>query len=132
MSERELRHREKQELRGGAERTRPARAFLPDVDIYETDDALVVVADVPGVDASHVNVELRDHRLTIDAVVDPAEYENLRPLYTEYYVGPYHRAFELGELIDQDRIEARVADGVLTLTLPKLQKARARKIPVTG
>lgn len=108
--------------------TRAARTYVPDVDIWEGPDALALAADMPGVARDSIEIDLRDDVLTIQGTVSLAGYEGLRPLYSEYNVGNYYRRFTLGETIDQSRISARMDDGVLTLTLPKREKAKPRRI----
>ena len=125
----EIRAKEKQEVQRTAESTRNVPIYIPDVDIYETNDALVVVADMPGVSPENVDIDLRDDNLTIRATVD-LYGENERPVLAEYEVGDYYRQFTLGRLIDQSKIEALMKDGVLTLILPKVEKAKPRKIVV--
>jgi HSP20 family molecular chaperone IbpA len=111
---------EKQEVaETGAERTRDRLAFVPRVDIYETDDNIVVVADMPGVDESSVDITLEKNVLTINGYVEPVQPENYSLAYAEYRVGDYERSFTLSSEIDQDNIEATLKDGVLTLTMPK-------------
>lgn len=118
--------------RHDVESTRPGRVFSPAVDIYETDDALTLVADMPGVRAEHLDIDLRENVLTIDGRVDVRTNENERPLMQEYAIGSYRSEFRLTELIDRDRIAASLKDGVLRLTLPKAERARPRKIEIRG
>lgn len=125
----EIRAKEKQEVQRVAESTRNVPVYIPDVDIYETSDALVVVADIPGVSPENVDIDLRDDTLTIRATVDTYGKDE-QPVLMEYEVGDYYRQFTLGRLIDQSRIEASIKDGVLTLILPKVEKAKPRKIAV--
>lgn len=125
----EIRAKEKQEVQRVAESTRNVPVYIPDVDIYETSDALVVVADIPGVSPENVDIDLRDDTLTIRATVDTYGKDE-QPVLMEYEVGDYYRQFTLGRLIDQSRIEASIKDGVLTLILPKVEKAKPRKIVV--
>jgi len=122
--------RQKQEVSAKDEKTVPGRFYAPATDIYETDDALTVVMEIPGVDRQHVNVSLENSTLRIEARIDPANYEGMEPLYTEYGVGNYARSFELSNKVDRDRISAEVADGVLTLTLPKVKETQPRSIPI--
>ncbi|MHB8874716.1 MAG: Hsp20/alpha crystallin family protein [Myxococcaceae bacterium] len=107
------------------------RYFEPRVDIYETADALTLMAEVPGVEAKDLQTDLKDNLLTISARVSPVEAK-WKPLYEEYSVGHYLRQFRLGEQIDQSRISAQLKDGVLTLTLPKSAAAKPRRITVTA
>lgn len=125
----EIRAKEKQEVQRVAESTRNMPVYLPDVDIYETQEALVVVADIPGASSENVDIDLRDDTLTIRATVETYGQDE-RPVLTEYEIGDYYRQFTLGRSIDQSRIEASIKDGVLTLILPKVEKAKPRKIAV--
>jgi HSP20 family protein len=114
----------------GAERTRDRLAFVPRADVYETEEAIVVVADMPGVDENSVDITLEDNVLTINGYVEPEQPEGHSLAYAEYRVGDYVRAFTLSDQIDQEGIEATVKDGVLQLHLPKAAAAKPRKIPV--
>jgi HSP20 family protein len=111
---------EKQEVaESGAERTRDRVAFVPRVDIYETNDGIFLVADMPGVDEKSVDITLEKDVLTIDGYVEPVAPEGYRLAYAEYRVGDYQRRFTLSDQIDRDGIEAMMKDGVLRLHLPK-------------
>ncbi len=126
----ELEPRPKQELKG-AEATRPGRTFAPAVDIFETDEAITVLADMPGVRADGLSVDLHDDVLTIDGrVAGDFEGNDERVLLREYATGGYRREFRLTDLVDRDRIDATLRDGVLRLTLPKAEAARPRRIEV--
>jgi len=126
MAAQELNVREKQETHG--EVTRAGRTYVPAVDIYETKDGLWLWADMPGVDEQSLNVHLDDGVLTIEGQVGVQEYENLSPVYTEYNVGNYLRRFTLSNDVDSDRIVARMQHGVLSLELPKAERAKPRRI----
>jgi HSP20 family protein len=130
MSSSELEARPKQKVERREETTRPGAYFQPAVDIFETKDELVVVADMPGVPPDGLDVHLEGDQLSIEGRVRPAEYEGLKPLYVEYGVGGYFRRFTLGEMIDRDAIKAQLRNGVLVLKLPKAERARARRITV--
>jgi len=132
MAERrtELQKSEKRELATRAEQTRPGPVFDPHVDIYETEDALTLLADMPGVEAKNLNVDLRDGVLTISATVERPEKPGEEPLFTEYEVGGYYRQFTLSDAINQAKIEARLSNGVLHLHLPKVETAKPRQITV--
>ncbi len=122
--------REKEELSNeNEEGTRPGRYFKPAVDIFETEDALQVVADVPGADPDSFDIDVRENMLTINARVDAVE-DRWKPVYQEYGSGHFWRRFRLGQQIDQAKISANLDDGVLELTLPKVEKARPRKIEI--
>jgi HSP20 family protein len=126
----ELQVQQKREVEKKPESTIPARRFLPVTDIFETSDALKVILEMPGVDKESVDVRVENDVLTIEGLVDFTKYQGLTPLYTEYNVGNYARSFELSSKIDQERIGAELKDGVITLILPKAEKARPRKITV--
>jgi HSP20 family molecular chaperone IbpA len=122
---------EKRELDlAGAERTRDRLAFVPRSDIYETGEGITVVADMPGVDETSVDIALENNVLTIRGYVEPVEPEGRSLAYSEYRVGDYERAFSLSDQIDQDGINALVKDGVLRLHLPKITEARRRTIAI--
>ena len=94
---------EKQEIdTGGTERTRDRLAFVPRADIYEVDEVITIVADMPGVDENTVDIALENNVLTINGYVGPVEMEGHSLAYTEYRVGDYQRAFSLSDQIDQD------------------------------
>lgn len=119
----------KQELTG-AESTRPGRVFTPNVDIFETDAAITLLADMPGVRRDGLTIDLRDNVLTIDGNVEEFLDKDARVLLAEYDIGSFHRDFRLSNAIDQTKIDAQLRDGVLRLTLPKAESVRPRKIEV--
>jgi HSP20 family protein len=123
--------KEKKEVVSKEEKTVPARYFLPTTDIYETDAALTVVMEIPGVEKNDIEVSLESDVLRVEARIDFSKYEGLEPLYTEYNIGHFARAFTLSRKIDQQQIGAEVADGVLTLTLPKAKEAQPRRIAIS-
>jgi HSP20 family protein len=127
----ELQVQEKRELEKKEEATIPARVFLPTADIYETRDALTVILELPGVERNNVDVRVEDGVLNVQGRLDLSKYQGLQPLYTEYNVGHYSRSFQLSSKIDQNSIGAELKDGVLTLTLPKVEDAKPRKIEVS-
>ena len=122
---------EKQEIeQGQAERMRPGTAFVPRADIYETNDAIHVVCDMPGVDGSSVDITLEKNVLTINGSVTNYAPEGYEPAYAEYRVGDYYRQFSVSNRIDQENIGATMQDGVLRLTLPKARPSSI-KVSVT-
>lgn len=129
MSDVAIQKQEAQEMEN-VERTRSRRVFVPKVDIYETDDTVVLLADMPGVDEETVDVTLEKNILTIDGRVDNGEIEGYGLAYREYRVGDYHRTFALSDEVDRNGIEAIVKDGVLKLNLKKSDIAKTRKIAV--
>jgi HSP20 family protein len=125
-SKQELQVQQKRELETKQETTIPARTFLPAADIFEAEDALHVVLEMPGVEKDNINVSVRDGVLSIDGRLDFSKYKDLHPLYTEYNIGNYSRNFRLSSVIDQNKIGAELRDGVLSLTLPKVEEAKPR------
>jgi len=125
-----LEAREKKELVSKEEKTVPARYYVPNTDIHETEDALTVFMELPGVEKKDLSIDLENDTLRVDARIDFSKYEGLDPLYTEYNVGHFTRAFTLSSKIDQQQISAQLEDGVLTLTLKKSQEAMPRKIAI--
>jgi HSP20 family molecular chaperone IbpA len=121
---------EKQVAETEAERTRDRPAFVPRADIYETDEAIYVVADMPGVDETSLDITLEKSVLTLSGVVEPEAPEGYSLAYAEYRVGDYVRSFSLSDEIDQETIEATLKDGVLRLTLPKITEVVTKKIAV--
>ena len=127
----ELQAQEKRELQRKDESTIPARTFVPTTDIYETDQALTVVMEMPGVDKASVDLNIENDVLTVAGHIDFSKYEKLQPVYTEYNIGHYRRSFSLApNRVDQGKIKAEMNDGVLTLTLPKAKQAKPRRIAV--
>jgi len=130
-TQQELQVQQKREVEKKQESTIPARQFLPVTDIFETDQTLTLIVEMPGVNKDNVDVQVENDVLTIDGRVDFANYEGLQPLYTEYNVGNYVRSFQLSSKIDQGGINAQLKDGIMTLVLPKAEKAKPRKIAVS-
>ena len=129
MTEKELQPKAKEEAPAKAERVRPGRVFLPAVDIFETPETLVLVADMPGVAGDKVNWTLRKPPHHLREVAPPLGAGETM-VDQEYYIGDFQREFHLGSLIDQSKIEATMKDGVLRLVMPKVEKAKPRKIEV--
>jgi HSP20 family protein len=126
----ELQVQKKREQETREEATIPARIFVPDADIYENEDELTVILEMPGVAKDNVKVGVEDGILNVEGQLDLSKYQGLRPLYTEYNIGHYARGFHLSSKIDQNKITASMKDGVLSLTLPKVAEAKPRKIEV--
>jgi HSP20 family protein len=114
----------------GAERTRDRPVYAPRVDIVETDDALEILADMPGVTRDGVEVTLEQRVLRIRGRAELPLPEGVAPLYLEYEPGDYERAFTLSEAVDPAGIEARVRDGVVHLRLPKAGPAKLQRVEV--
>ena len=129
-SKQELQVQQKRELEKKQESTVPTRVFLPTADIYEDEDALSVVLEMPGVDKGNVEVSIEDGLLKVGGRLDFSKYQDLQPLYTEYNIGNYSRSFSLSDKIDQNKIAAEMKDGVLSLKLPKVKEAKPRTIQI--
>lgn len=122
---------EKQEITtNGAERTHARKAYVPRADIFETKDAVVVVADMPGVDENSIDITLEKGVLSINGFVEQDQPHNYSLAYAEYEVGDYFRRFTLSDEVDQENIHATVKNGVLRLYLPKAGPVQAKKISV--
>jgi HSP20 family protein len=126
----ELAVREKQELAQQEEKTIPGRYYVPAADIFETDEALVLLLEMPGVGKNNVDIQIENDVLRVEGKIDFSAYNDIEPVYTEYNVGHYARAFTLSNKIDRDAITAQVENGVLTLTLPKSKDVLPRRIAV--
>jgi len=128
----ELQVKDKQEVAAPAEQTRPGVVFTPDVDIFENDKEITLLADMPGVTSEDIAIDLNDNVLSISGEVKPFEEKEESDVLIEFEIGRYSRQFTLSEVIDQSRIEAKHQDGVLRLTLPKAEKAIPRQISVNA
>jgi HSP20 family protein len=130
MANQEIQVVDKKELSPeSAEITRNGVYFTPAVDIFENSNELTVVVDMPGINSEDVEVDLRENILTIIGDTKAEEFDG-QELLTEYRTGGYYRTFRVNNLIDHAKIAASMNDGVLTLKLPKSEKAIPRKIPV--
>jgi len=130
MSQQELQVQEKQVVQQKGEATKPEQYFVPAVDIYETDQNVTVVAEMPGVNSENVDISLEDDILTIRGSKLPEQPAGTRVLLKEYESGSYLRRFTLAETIDQDKIKASMSDGMLTVVLPKAEPAKPKKIEI--
>jgi HSP20 family molecular chaperone IbpA len=128
----ELAVQQKRELEKKEESTIPVRNFVPNTDIFETEDALMVVMELPGVDREHTEITVQDDFLSVSGRIDFSRYEKLQPVYTEYNIGHYRRTFSLApNSVDEHKISADMKDGVLTLTLPKAERVKPRRIQLS-
>lgn len=125
-----LQAKEKKEVTTPAELTKPGVVFNPAVDIFETERDLTLLADLPGVKAKDLKIDLKDNVLTLTADETPLEGPGEKDVVREYRTGTYYRQFSLSDTIDQSKIEAVMKGGVLSLTLPKVEAATPRKIAV--
>lgn len=128
----ELQKKQETPLRQGVEPTRAGRLFMPPTDILETNDSIVVMADMPGVGPGGVEITLENSVLTVRGTCSDAHRQDANVAYVEYDVGNYERAFAMSNEIDREKIEARMANGVLTLTLAKARPSRKRIEVRTG
>ena len=128
----ELQVKDKQAVAGPAEQTRPGVVFTPDVDIFEDERQITLLADMPGVASDGITIDLNDNVLSIAGEVEPFETASESDVLIEFEIGRYYRQFTLSDVIDQGKIEARHEDGVLRLTLPKAEKAVPRRIAVAA
>jgi len=129
MSEKTL-EIEKQEERSKIEKTarQDRRILKPRIDLYEADEVIVLVVDLPGVKEQDIDVTLEKDHLTIYGAVEDRAPEGYRRVYSEFCYGDFERSFLVSNEIDRDNIEASFDNGVLTLSLPKAETAKARKI----
>lgn len=127
----ELQVQQKREVEKAQEPTTPMRAFVPTTDIFETENALTVVLEMPGVDRDNIEVSVENGMLTVEGKIDFNKYEGLQPLYGEYNIGPYRRSFRISSRVDQDKISAEMRDGVITLVLPKAEETKPHRIKVS-
>ena len=125
-----LKPKVKQEMTAPAEQTVAGPSFTPAVDIFETEKEITLLADMPGVKADKLNIDLRESVLTMTGEVSAPEGRDEADIFREYRTGNYFRQFTLSQLIDQSKINAELKDGVLRLTLPKVEEATPRTITV--
>jgi HSP20 family molecular chaperone IbpA len=116
---------------GGAETISGGLTFYPHIDIWEDESGLTIEAEIPGVEASGLSVDLKDKILTIVGKISPLETEG-KITKEEFLVGDFYRQFTVSDVIDQEGITAKVKDGVLVLRLPKQAPAQPRKIAVVA
>jgi HSP20 family molecular chaperone IbpA len=126
----ELSVQQKKEVATKDEKTVRARYYAPPTDIFETEGALTLVMEMPGVDKKDLTVTLENEVLRVEGRIDFSKYEGLEPLYAEYNVGHFARSFTLGDRVDREKISAQLGDGVLTLTLEKAEAAKPRRITI--
>ncbi len=132
----ELQVKEKQKVSTSAEHTRQGLIFTPEVDIYENDQEIMLVADMPGVAIDDITIDLKEAVLTLTGEVkaweNDEELGEESNVLVEFETGKYYRQFTLSEAIYQENIEADFTDGVLKITLPKVAKSVPRKIMINN
>ena len=104
--------------------------FTPPIDIYETDEGLVLRADLPGVSLDTLELQVQDNKLTLFGRMEQVVPENARLLHQEYETGDFLRSFILSDEVDHQHITAKLNNGVLEVVLPKADKPEPRRIPV--
>lgn len=123
-----------QKAKGGVpaapEQTRPGPVYSPAVDIFENDNSITLLADMPGVRPEDLTIDLRESVLTLSGRVTAEVGSKEQTILREYKDGTFFRQFTLAEVIDQSKIDAHLVDGVLRLELPKVEKAKPRQISV--
>lgn len=122
--------KEKKALTENEQKTFAEKIFVPNTDIFENENEIVLTAEMPGVKKDNLTVELQEGVLSLEGKVDVSEYQDMTPLYGEYNIGSYSRRFNLGTEIDRSKIEAKMDKGVLTLTLPKHAETRPVSIEI--
>lgn len=105
--------------------------FTPPIDIFETPEGLVLLADLPGVSLESLELQVQDNKLTLFGKVTADLPADARLIRQEYPVGHFLRSFILSDEVDHDRISARLNQGVLEVVLPQLRKSEPRRIQVT-
>lgn len=129
MTETQVQKKEKKDM-DKVESTRSGRCFIPPTDIIDKEDRITVLADMPGVEQTSIDITLENNVLTIQGCVKEENPENYSLVHSEYQVGDYYRSFTLSDTIDQDKIKAKYENGILRLELPKAEKAKSRKIEI--
>jgi len=107
-----------------------APAMIPAVDVLENENGITVRADLPGVSRESLHIRVDGETLTVEGQVNLGEVKDLEPVYAEIRTAQYKRSFVLSRDLDTSKIDAKMKNGVLTLTVPKLEQARPRRIPV--
>lgn len=126
----ELQNTERSGARTGPEQTRPGVVYSPATDIFESEGSITLLADMPGVKADDLDIDLRDNVLTLSGRVTEPAGSSESDVLREYRSGTFFRQFTLAETIDQAAIDAKLNDGVLRLELPKVERAKPRQITV--
>lgn len=104
--------------------------FMPPIDIYDNEEGLVLLADLPGVTIETLEIQVQDNRLTLFGRVVATVPEGGRVLHQEFEWGDFLRSFILSDEVDHDRITAKLNNGVLEVVLPRTPKTEPRRIQV--
>lgn len=130
MKNTSIEKREQQAPANAPERIDQGNFFTPHVDIIENNDSFIFQADLPGVKPGDIDISIENGVLTIDGRVHPRQTEDHDYVWQEYGVGHFHRQFTINAPVKTDGISAELKNGELTLTVPKAEQARTRKIQV--
>ena len=128
----DLQKRQDGQVQQAVEPASNERLFIAPTDIRETNESIILTADMPGVKPGGVDVTLENNVLTVKGTVADEHRSAEAPTYAEYRSGNYKRSFSLSDEIDRDGIEARMNSGVLTLTLPKTMPSQKKIEIKTG
>ena len=104
--------------------------FTPKVDLYETQDSITLLADVPGVNESGINIVLDGNLLTINAYTQVEKQQGLNLIHSEWDTADFQRVLTLSDDVDREGIKAKIKNGVLRLTLPKRAQSKIKKVTV--
>lgn len=126
----EMEIQEQELVQEETERTRECRCFVPRTDIYEAGDEIILALDLPGINENAIEITLDKNILNVKGFAQMKDFNEYSLTFAEYETGDYERSFRVSDAIEKDKIEAEYRDGVLRLTLPKAEQAKARKIAV--
>jgi HSP20 family molecular chaperone IbpA len=112
------------------ERTRDCQCYIPRADIYEVDEIINVVMDMPGIDPNAIDITLEKNVLNVKGFAHIPDRDKYTMVSAEYEPGDYERSFRISDTIDREKIDANYKDGVLRLTLPRAEIAKTKKIEV--
>jgi HSP20 family molecular chaperone IbpA len=126
----EMEIQEQETVQEDTERTRECRCFIPRTDIYEINDEIILTLDMPGINENAIEITLEKNILNVKGYAQIEDSEDYSLTFSEYEVGDYERSFRVSDEIAKDKIDAVYQDGVLRMTLPKAEQAKARKIAV--
>ena len=115
---------------GSSAEMSPRLLFNPPIDIYEIETGLVLYADLPGVTAEDLDLQVQDKKLTLFGRVSTECGKDLVPIHQEYRTGDFLRSFILSDDVDHERIQARLTNGVLRIELPRAEQSKPRRIEV--
>ncbi len=129
MDEKKVQKQERSAI-SHSERTRCGKVFVPATDIIETENEILLLSEMPGVNEKFLDVVLENNQLTIQGCINPVEDNEHELVYSEYETGDFYRSFTINDSIDRDKIKARLKNGLLELVLPKSEKIKPRQISV--